>query len=159
MAEEPTIIESTEGAAEAAPEVESQGPSAVIPVPGSLRHDGRKQSFWRRISLRGRIGLAAATGDDRMIVRLDAIEARLESSEHELGERIAQLDERFTQVWEVEEQLSRLMELREMLADMQERQGRIDGRLKGLERRLSFITILAGTAAAAGVVAILIAFA
>jgi hypothetical protein len=157
----PTTVETTqeptpEIADGPARDVEPQGPSAVVPIPGSLRQD--KPSFWRRIRLRGRSGLTAATGDDRMLARLDAIESRLETSEHEIGDRIQKLDERFTEVWEVEEQLSRMMELHDMLADVQERQGRIDGRLRGLQRRLSFISILAATAAAAGIVVILLSF-
>jgi hypothetical protein len=131
-------------------------PSAVVAIPGSLHQD--RPSFWRRIRLRSRSGLRAATGDDRMLARLDSIESRLESSERELGERIQHLDERFTQVWEVEEQLSRLMELQEVLTDVRDRQAGIEGRLRGIGRRLSLVSVLAATAAMAGLLALAVAF-
>jgi hypothetical protein len=131
-------------------------PSAVVAIPGSLHQD--RPSFWRRIRLRSRSGLRAATGDDRMLARLDSIESRVESSERELGERIQQLDERFTEVWEVEEQLSRLTELQELLTDVRDRQAGIEGRLRGIGRRLSLVTVLAATAAVAGLLALAISF-
>ncbi len=135
----------------AAPPRESAS-SEVVTVPGTRRQEPRP-SFWQRIGLRSS-RLAAATGDDRMLARLDAIESHLDTSQEELGERIRALDERFSQVWEVEEQLSRMAELQELLSEMRDRQGRVDGRLRGIERRLSFITLLAGVAAVAGVVAV-----
>ncbi len=127
---------------------------AVVPISGSLRTEQARPSFWRRISLRGaRGGLDEPSDDDRVLARLDALAAQVAGTD----QRIEQLDRRFTEVWEIEEQLSRLMELHDIGVDVQERQGRIDGRLRGLERRLSMITIFAGTAAAAGLVAIALA--
>lgn len=121
--------------------------SAVVPVAGVHRQESPRTSFWKRIRLSRRSGVGAATGDDRLLSRLDAIDSRLESGERELRDRIRALDERFSDVWEPEEQLSRLTELREMLADIQERQGRIDSRSRALTRRLSLVTALAATAA------------
>lgn len=146
------------GPAESERRVESEkqtGPSAVVPIAGSLRSEPPKKPFWKRISLRGRSegSLSSPTDDDRILARLDAIAAQLVASEHGIGQRIDQLDEKFSEVWEVEETLSRLMELHELLTDMRDRQGRIDGRMRGLERRLSFVALLAGTAAAAGIAA------
>jgi len=133
---------------------ESQ-PSAVVAVKGSLRQDPPRPSFWRRLSLLGpKSILPGATSDDRLLARLDSLSSQLESC----STRVRQLDERFTEVWEVEEQLSRLTELREMLEDMRERQGRVDGRLRGIERRLWFLALLAGIAAAAGLVGVSLAF-
>ncbi len=124
---------------------------AVVPIPGLLRTQHPRLPFWRRIRLGGaKGGLVEPTADDRVLARLDALAAQVAGTD----QRIEQLDRRFTEVWEVEEQLSRLMELHDIGVDLQERQGRIDGRLRGLERRLSLITILAGTAAAAGLAAI-----
>ncbi len=131
--------------------------SAVVPV-SPVRHESQKTSFWQRIRLgRGRSVLDRATGDDRLIARLDSIASRIETSEEQIGDRLRQLDDHISEVWQVEEQLSRLMELRDMLTDLQERQGRIDGRLRGLARRLSLLTFLAGTAAVAGLAAIVLA--
>ncbi|MFP6605360.1 MAG: hypothetical protein VCC19_02190 [Myxococcota bacterium] len=88
-----------------------------------------------------------------MLARLDAIAQGLAGTD----QRIEQLDQRFTEVWEVEEQLSRLMELREMLVDLRQRQARTNARLRRLDRRLLVITIFAGTAAAVGLAAIVLA--
>ena len=102
---------------------------AIVPIPGSLRTEQPRASFWRRIGLRGsRTGLEEPSDDDRLLARMDA----LAEQAAETGTRIRQLDRRFTEVWEVEEQLSRLMELHDIAVDIQERQGRIDGRLRGL---------------------------
>ncbi len=125
---------------------------AVVPVPDTFRQERQRTPFWKRIRLRGRLG--SATGDDRTLARLDDIASRIESAQHEIDGRIAELDRRFSEVWEVEEQLSRLMELRDMLEDLQQRQGRIDGRLSSLSRRLTGLTVLAGVAAVAGLLAV-----
>jgi hypothetical protein len=151
---------SQEGISEARP-VEPAEPTrnaepsaAVVPIPGSLRTESPKKPFWRRISLRGTTGrsegsLPSPTDDDRVLARLDAMTALLAAS----SQRIEQLDDKFTEVWEVEETLSRLMELHDRLTEMRERQGRIDGRVRGVERRLTFIAVLAGTAAVAAIAA------
>ncbi|MFP6623166.1 MAG: hypothetical protein VCC20_06790 [Myxococcota bacterium] len=127
---------------------------AVVPVPGSAASEQPKRSFWQRISLRrAQRRLAESTLDDRVLARLDAIAQGLAGTD----QRIEQLDQRFTEVWEVEEQLSRLMELREMLVDLRQRQARTNARLRRLDRRLLVITIFAGTAAAVGLAAIVLA--
>jgi hypothetical protein len=131
-------------------------PGAVVPVKGSLRQDPPRPSFWRRLSLRAtatKSTLPGATADDRLLARLDALSNQLEAT----ATQIRQLDERFAEVWEVEEQLSRLTELREMVEDMRERQGRADGRLRGMERRLSLVALLAGVAAVASLAGIVVA--
>lgn len=147
--------DSGSGAAETVePKAAEETSHAVVSIPGSLRAEQRP-SFWRRIRLGGlKSGLPAPTDDDRLLARLDAIAAQLAGTD----QRIEQLDQRFGEVWEAEEQLSLLMELRDIGVDLQERQGRIDGRLRGLERRLSLISLLAGVAAAAGLAAVAVAF-
>ncbi len=133
----------------------TQEANAVVPIPASLRQGAPRASFWRRISLLGtRSGLSTATGDDRLLARLDAIETRIESSGHELVERIRQLDNHVSEVWEAEEQLARLTELEQTLSDVRDRQGSIEGRLRGIGRRLSLIAILAAMAAAAALAAL-----
>jgi hypothetical protein len=142
---------------------------AVVPVPGSLRSEPQRKPFWRRLRL-GRVGgvggvggalarargeLSPPTDDDRILARLDALAAQITASERSLGQRVEQLDRKFGEVWEVEETLSRLTELHELLLEARERQARIDGRLRNLERRLSLAALLAGAAAVAGIVAAL----
>ncbi len=128
---------------------DERAPSAIVPV-SPLREE---TSFWKRVRMRVGSRVGRATGDDVVIARLDAIASRIESSEQAIGGRIRELDERLSEVWEVEEQLSRLMELREMLGEQQERQGRIDARLRSLERRLSLLIFFAAAAAVAGLAA------
>ena len=153
-------------------EVETAHEHAVVPIPGSLRSEQPKTPFWRRISLRGARAraegsLSEPTSDDRILARLDGvvlaridgIAAQVAASEQRVGQRIEQLDEKFNEVWEVEETLSRLIELHELVTEMRDRQGRIDTRVRGLERRLSVIAVLAGTAAVAGIVAAFVAIA
>jgi hypothetical protein len=142
-------------------EAQAEQKHAIVPIDGLLRSEQPKTPFWRRLSLRAirRVdgSLAEPTDDDRILGRLDAIAAQLAASEHSLSQRIDQLDEKFTDVWEVEETLSRLIELHELLTEMRERQGGVDGRLRGLERRLSWIALLAATAAIAAIVATVVA--
>ena len=131
--------------------------AAIVPIPGSLRQDAPRPSLWRRLSLRAaRSSLAAATGDDRLLARLDAIDARLESRSREIAEHVRRLDDRFSEVWEMEDQISRLTELEQTLTDVHQRQGEIDDRLRGVGRRLSLIAFLAATATAAALAALVL---
>ena len=140
-------------------EPRSAGPAgepsrAVVSVPGSAATQQPRLSFWQRISLRRvKHRLDEPTPDDRVLDRLDAIAERLAGTDR----RIEQLDQRFTEVWEVEEQLSRLMELRDMLVDLRQRQALTSTRLRRLDARLLVITVFAGTAAAIGLAAIIFA--
>ena len=143
-------------------ETETEQKHAVVPIDGLLRTEQPKPRFWRRLSLRGAKERSAAslgepTDDDRILARLDAIAAQLAASEHSLNQRVEQLDEKFSEVWEVEETLSRLIELHELLSEMREHQGQVAGRLRGLERRLTFVALVAATAALAGIVATVVA--
>jgi hypothetical protein len=127
---------------------------AVVPIPGSLRSEPPRTPFWKRLSLRGTIaGLASPTVSDQVLARVDALASQLAGTE----QRIEQLDQRFSEVWEVEEQLSQLMELHEILIEIQERQTRVETRMRSLGRRLSWVTFLSGTAAVAGLAAIALA--
>ena len=124
---------------------------AVVPVPGPLRRGAPKPSFWQRISLRGgKGGLGTATSADQVLARLDSLTEKIAESD----QRIEQLDQRFSEVWEVEEQLSLLMEFQDILADVRKQQSGLDERLQSLGRRLSLITLFAVTAAVAGLAAI-----
>lgn len=136
----------------AGPEPRLEEGSAVVPLPGTLRQDARP-SFWKRISLRGR---GAEARGDRVLARLDVLESRLGASEASIGARIQQLDERFSEVWEVEEQLSQMNELRETLEELSTRQLQHGDQLRGLGRKLSLLSVLVAAAAVAGVAAILL---
>ena len=123
-----------------------------MPVPGTSRKESRP-SFWRRIGLRAVGGGEGAT--DRLLARLDVIETRMTASEESLANRIQLLDERFTEVWEVEEQLSQMNELRETLEQIGARQLHEDERLRGLSRRMSLLSALIIVAVFAGLAAVL----
>ena len=130
-------------------------PSAVVAIPTSARQKASRPSLWRRISLLGgRSGVSNATGDDRVLERLDAIEERIDASAREVAQVVGRLEERLSEVWEVEELISRLTDLERTLSEVRDRQGAIEGRFGGISRRLSFLVFVAATAGVAGLAAI-----
>jgi hypothetical protein len=141
------VVEASEASTEARGKAKEPTAHALIPVPGTLRTEETRTPFWRRIRLRGsRSGLDEPTASDRVLARLDAVAAQVAGAE----QRVEQLDQRFSEVWEVEEQLSRLIELHDILLGVQKRQLQVDEHLRTVERRLVWIAIFAATAAAAG---------
>lgn len=123
--------------------------SAVVPLPGT-HHQEPRRSFWKRINLRP--SSASGSQIERVLARLDAIESRATATELSIGNRIQALDNRFTEVWEVEEQLSQLNDLRETLEEVNARQLGLDVQLRAIDRRLKLVSVLIATAALAGVV-------
>jgi hypothetical protein len=131
---------------------ESDG-GAVVPVPGTLRQE-KRPSFWKRISLRG--GAGREVDQERLMARLDVIESRITAAELQLGNRIQRLDDRFTEVWEVEEQLSQMNDLRATLEEIASRQLRLTEQMRSVSGRLTLIPVLVVVAIGVGVAALLL---
>ena len=129
---------------------------AVVPIPGSLRPEPPRSSFWRRIRRPAVFGSGRSVGDERILARLDVIDSRLTATDQSIHNRIQRLDDRFTEVWEVEEQLSQLNELQEIASEVRVSQGELERSLRRITRRLSLLTLLASGALVAIVVALII---
>jgi hypothetical protein len=125
---------------------------AVVALPGTHRQE--RPSLWRRIAMRSSGGGEAA--NERVLARLDVIEARVTAAELSLGNRIQALDDRFTEVWEVEEQLSQINDLRAALAEIGAGQERLEKRLGGINGKLTLVAVVVGAAVVAGVAAMLV---
>ena len=153
----PPLAEERPLAEPAAVPARDESSGTVVPVPGSLRHEAPRGGFWRRIALRTRGGLASASVEDRVLARLDVLDARLTAAEQSLANRIERLDQRFTQVWEVEEQLSQLMEIQELLTEMRDREDRTFEALRRMSRRNTLLAALAAAAFVALAALVLVA--
>ena len=90
-----------------------------------------------------------------MLQALVSVEAKLERSHIELVGRSDQVEQRLTQLWDIEEQLGTLGELQESLVQISEQQRRLDSALVTQNRTLRWLigTVLFSIAAAAFVVA------
>jgi hypothetical protein len=127
----------------------------VVPLPETLQREQPRRSLWQRIALRARRNLAGGIGGEaRALSRLDIIDARVAALQQTLGNGIEQLDQRISQVWELEDQLTQLIELQATVGEVRDRQTRIDTRLRGIERRLSIVLLLAVAGGIAGAVAL-----
>jgi hypothetical protein len=127
---------------------------AVVALPGTHRQEPRP-SLWRRIAMRS--SSSGDAGSERVLARLDVIEARVTAAELSLGNRIQALDDRFTEVWEVEEQLSQINDLRAALAEIAAGQQRVEDRLGGINGKLTLVSVVLGAAVLAGVAAMVVA--
>lgn len=130
---------------------------AVVPIPGFARQEPPRISFWRRIRRPPAFGSTGSIGDERVLARLDVIESRLTATDQSIQNRIQRLDDRFTEVWEVEEQLSQLHELQAIASDVRASQTELQRSLRRITRRLSLLTLLAAGGLVAAVVAVIIA--
>jgi hypothetical protein len=130
-------------------EARGESQHAMVALPGTHRVEPRP-SLWKRITMRS--GSFGESGTSRLIARLDVIEARVVAAETSLANRMQQLDERFSEVWEIEEQISQMNDLRETLAEVASRQVHLDARINGIKRRLTLLSLAIGAAAVAAVV-------
>jgi hypothetical protein len=136
--------------------------SAVVPVPGAPRHqlppDGSSRagiSLWQRIALRGRQGLSKTDRHEILMSRLSELERQLAETRSAVESRITKLDQRLTQVWEVEEQLSYLLEIQEILTGLREHQRELADRVASNRRTLKLlVAALLATAVAIAVLAL-----
>lgn len=140
--------------------------------------EAQRPSFWRRISLGGRRAqepvvetkptirhdaLAkpdmSATAEQRIVEpllqALVSVEAKLERSHIELTKRSDQIEQRLTQLWDIEDQLGTLGELQETLLKISEQQKRVSTAVETQARTLRWLigSIFFALAAAAFVVA------
>ena len=125
---------------------EAEPSRAVVPIPGSPRRQlplgGPSRaggSFWQRITLRGRQDPSKDDRHEILMSRLSDLESRLSESQSAIESRIAQLDQRLTQVWEVEEQLSYLLEIQEILTGLREHQRELGERVRSNRRTLNLL--------------------
>ncbi len=129
----------------------------VVPLPETLQREQPRRSLWQRIALRARRNLAGGIGGEaRALSRLDIIDARVAALQQTLANGIEQLDQRISQVWELEDRLTQLIELQATVGEVRDRQTRIDTRLRGIERRLSIVLLLAVAGGIAGAVALVL---
>ncbi len=93
-----------------------------------------------------------------MLQALVSIEAKLERSHADLSGRSDQVEQRLTQLWDIEEQLGTLGELQESLLQVSEQQRRLENALVVQTRSLRWLVgglFFAITAAAFVVAAVL----
>ncbi len=90
-----------------------------------------------------------------MLQALVSVEAKLERSHIELVGRSDQVEQRLTQLWDIEEQLGTLGELQESLLQISEQQRRLESALVGQNRTLRWLigAVLFSIASAAFIVA------
>ncbi len=119
----------------------------------------QRPSFWRRIALGGRrashaevvtpeSALANASAETSAIERriiepilqaLVSVEAKLERSHIDLMKRSDQVEQRLTQLWDIEDQLGTLGELQESLLQVSEQQRRLESTVDGQARTLRWL--------------------
>ena len=149
----PQSVEESRPAEDRAP---GRDAGAVVPIPGSLRQEAPRGSFWRRIRRPAVFGSSGSIGDERILARLDVLESRLTATDQSIHNRIQRLDDRFTEVWEIEEQLSQLNELQQVAAEVRASQKELQLSLRRITRHLSLLTLLAAGALVAFVVSVII---
>jgi hypothetical protein len=90
-----------------------------------------------------------------MLQALVSVEAKLERSHTELVGRSDQVEQRLTQLWDIEEQLGTLSELQESLLQVSEQQRRLESAVVSQTRTLRWLVgaVFVSLAAAAFVVA------
>ena len=140
----------------------SQGPDRVIvTIPGTPRQQlpptgpaHPRGSFWQRIGLPGRQGLSKDDRHEVLLSRLSDLEMRLADSQSAIENRLAKLDRRLTQVWEVEEQLSYLLEIQQILTGLRDHQRDLGERIRSNRRALNLFAALLLTAIAIVAVAL-----
>ena len=141
----------------------------------------QRPSFWRRIALGGRRAdpdeetqvarampqtqpqtqtpMSPANVEQRivepMLQALVSIEAKLERSHVDLSKRSDQVEQRLTQLWDIEDQLGTLSELQESLLQVSEQQRRLESAIESQTRTLRWLIggICVSLAGAAFVVA------
>ena len=138
-------------------ERDAQPRHTVVPLPETLQREQPRRSLWQRIALRARRNLAGGGGEDRARPRLDVIDARLAALQQTVDNGSQQLDRRIDQVFELEAQLSQLIELQATIGEVRDRQTRLDTRLRGIERRLTLVLLLAVAGGIAGALALVLA--
>jgi hypothetical protein len=151
--------------------------------PRAQPSQGQRPSFWRRIALGGRkpneaevVATKSAVAPARaatpaatpanigaienrivepLLQSLVSIEAKLERSHVDLTQRSDQVEQRLTQLWDIEEQLGTLTELQESLLHVSEQQRRLASSVESQTRTLRWLvgSIFFSLAAAAFVVA------
>jgi hypothetical protein len=143
--------------------------------PRAQPSQAQRPSFWRRIALGGRKAdesevvtrKSAATSSpanigaienrivEPLLQSLVSIEAKLERSHVDLTQRSDQVEQRLTQLWDIEEQLGTLNELQEALLHVSEQQRRLASSVESQTRTLRWLvgSIFFSLAAAAFVVA------
>lgn len=131
----------------------------------------QRPSFWRRIALGGRktdeVDLAPAretaantSAVEQRIVEpllqaLVSVEAKLERSHVDLTKRSDQVEQRLTQLWDIEEQLGTLVEIQESLLHVSEQQRRLASAVESQTRTLRWLvgSVFVSLATAAFVIA------
>ena len=74
-----------------------------------------------------------------MLQALVSVEAKLERSHAELVNRSDTVDQRLTQLWDIEEQLGTLSELQDSLLQVSEQQRRLESAIVGQTRTLRWL--------------------
>lgn len=136
----------------------------------------QRPSFWRRIALGGRKANAARSGSsveaatsenvanitavetrivEPLLQALVSVEAKLERSHVDLIERSDSVEQRLTQLWDIEEQLGALNEFQESLLNVSEQHQRLARAVESQTRTLRWLvaSIFFSLTAAAFVVA------
>jgi hypothetical protein len=147
--------------------------------PRAQTSNTQRPSFWRRIALGGRkndetevvtrthsaasapapapsnIGAIENRIVEPLLQSLVSIEAKLERSHVDLTQRSDQVEQRLTQLWDIEEQLGTLAELQESLLHVSEQQRRLASTVESQTRTLRWLvgSIFFSLGAAAFVVA------
>ena len=93
-----------------------------------------------------------------LLQALVSVEAKLERSHVELVGRSEQVEQRLTQLWDIEEQLGALSELQESLLQVSEQQRRLEGAIVSQTNTIRWLVgaVFVSLAAAAFVVAALL---
>jgi len=115
----------------------------------------QRPSFWRRIAMGGRRASEAkivpATQAppnfeavehrivEPLLQALVSVEAKLERSHVDLVQRSDQVEQRLTQLWDIEEQLGTLVELQESLLHVSEQQRRLASAVENQTRTLRWL--------------------
>jgi hypothetical protein len=133
--------------------------------------ENQRPSFWRRIAIGSRRTSDAevvptkkqvpnTAGVEQRIVEpllqaLVSVESKLERSHVELTQKSDQVEQRLTQLWDIEEQLGTLVELQESLLNVSEQQRRVATAVESQTRTLRWLvgSIFFSLAVAAFVVA------
>lgn len=122
---------------------------AVVAIPGSPRRQlpptGPARgagSFWQRIGLPRLQNRSKTDEHEVLLSRLSDLEKRLAETQSAIETRIAKLDRRLAQVWEVEEQLSYLLEIQQILTGLRDQQSELSERVRSNRRLLRLLAAL-----------------
>ena len=156
LASETQIAQNTQNASESQAFETQRG--AALPGdrgPRSQATQTQRPSFWRRIAMGGRRSNEAQVVPatqapasfeavehrivEPLLQALVSVEAKLERSHVDLSQRSDQVEQRLTQLWDIEEQLGTLVELQESLLHVSEQQRRLASAVESQTRTLRWL--------------------